>query len=222
MGRRKTVSRGLAGALFSKVQLKVLALVLGQPDRVFHASEIIRLAGSGSGAVQRELVRLTGAGIVSVTSSGNRKLYQASRQSPIFEELHSLMLKTEGLLDPLKDALQPLRSAIDVAFVYGSVAEGKDTATSDVDLMIVGEDLRYGEVFSALQKAERIIQRSVSPNLMSPGEWHERRIRKNAFVGKILKQPKLFVIGTDHELQGIGQSRPRQPAEGGARRSSRA
>jgi predicted nucleotidyltransferase len=204
MGIKERSPNGLAGALFSKVQLSVLGLLIGQPDRSFRISEIIRLVGSGSGAVQRELETLTAAGIFTVNSSGNQKLYRANRQSPIFEELYGLVLKTVGLLEPLKKALKPYQSKIEFAFVYGSIAKGTDIAKSDIDLMIIGEQITYGDIFMALQNAEKTLQRPINPNLMTPDEWRQRRSNKSAFVTKILEQPKMFVLGTDNELQGIG------------------
>jgi predicted nucleotidyltransferase len=181
--------------------------LIGNPDRSFHASEIIRLAESGSGAVQRELRKLAAAGIVVATSSGNRKLYQANRQSPIFEELYGIIVKTVGLVEPLERALKPFNSKIAFAFVYGSVAKGMDTAKSDIDLMILGQDLSYSDVFAALQKAERKTLRAVNPTLMTVEEWQQKAEHMNSFVLNVLKQPKIFIAGTDHELQGIGQSR---------------
>ena len=204
MGRIPKQSTGLVGALFSRVQLRVLSLLLGQPDRAFHVSEIIRLAGSGSGAVQRELEKLSAVGILTVTASGNRKLYQANRHSPIFEELHGLITKTVGLVEPLRKALKPFAEAIDVAFVYGSVAKGRDTAKSDIDLMIVAKELSYSPVYAALQRAEKTLLRSVNPNLITPGEWKRKYAEKGSFVRKVFEQPKLFVLGSEHELEGIG------------------
>jgi predicted nucleotidyltransferase len=204
MGIKLRPPNGLAGALFSKVQLSVLGLLIGQPDRSFRISEIIRLVGSGSGAVQRELEALTAAGIFTVSSTGSQKLYGANRQSPIFEELYGLVLKTVGLLEPLKKALKPYQSKIEFAFVYGSIAKGTDIAKSDIDLMIIGEQITYGDIFLALQNAEKTLQRPINPNLMTPDEWRQRRNNKRAFVTKILEQPKMFVLGTDNELQGIG------------------
>jgi predicted nucleotidyltransferase len=139
-----------------------------------------------------------------ITTSGNRKLYQANRQSPIFGELHGLIVKTIGLVEPLRQALKPYGSEIDVAFVYGSVAKGEDTAKSDIDLMIIGNDLAYSELYAALQKAEKSLLRPVNPNLMTKIEWAQKRTGKNSFVDKISQQPKLFVFGTEHELKGIG------------------
>jgi predicted nucleotidyltransferase len=204
MGRIENPKLGLAGALFSRVQLRVLSLLFGQPDRQFHASEIIRLAGSGSGAVQRELEKLTASGILSVKVAGNRKVYQANRQSPIFGELQGIIAKTAGLIEPLRQALKPFEKAIEAAFVYGSVAKGKDTAKSDIDLMIVGSGLSYSEIFAALQKAEKTLLRPVNPNLLDGGEWKRKRTEKGSFVSKIAGQPKLFVYGSEDGLSRIG------------------
>lgn len=193
-------SGSIAGALFSKVQLSVLGLMVAQPERLFSISEIIQAAASGSGAVQRELARLTESGLVAISKSGKRKLYQANRQSPIFEELRGIFHKTVKLVDPLRAALTPYRSNIEVAFVYGSLAKGTETARSDVDLMIIGNGLSFGEVFTALHAAEKFIRRPIHPNLMTSEEWRQRRSRKSAFVSRIIEQPKLFVVGTDNEL----------------------
>jgi predicted nucleotidyltransferase len=189
----------LADALFSRVQLRVLSLLFGQPDRAFHASEVIRLAASGSGAVQRELKRLSEAGLIDTTLSANRKLYQANRKSPLFNELHSLVLKTAGLVEPLRAALQPLAKRIDAAFVYGSVAKGSDRAGSDIDLMVIADDLAYGDIYKALQKAEDRLQRPINPNLMTSREWRRKSADDSAFAGKIARQPRLFILGEADE-----------------------
>lgn len=195
---------GLAGALFSPVQLRLLALVIGQPDRRFQASEIIRLVGSGSGAVQRQLERLSRAGILNVTSVGRTKVYQANRHCPIFKELHGIAVKTVGLVEPLRRALDSLESKIDVAFVYGSIARGEDTAQSDIDVMAIGEGLTYSEVYAALQKAEETLGRRINPNLMTAAEWKRKLAGNSAFIGRVIQQPKLFVLGSEHDLQRLG------------------
>jgi predicted nucleotidyltransferase len=202
MGRLLRADAGLAGALFSSAQLRLLGLLFGNPEQAFHASELIRLAKSGSGATQRELKKLADAGIVSVQASGNRKLYQANRQSPIFAELQGIVLKTVGLLEPLRRALAPHASNIEAAFVYGSVAKGKDKANSDIDLMIVGHDLSYVNLFASLQEAERTLLRQISPKLMTRREWNENLMRGEPFLSRILRQPKLFVLGQENELEG--------------------
>jgi predicted nucleotidyltransferase len=198
------ISSNLSGALFSRVQSRVLGILFGQPDHEFQLTEIISRAGSGRGAVQRELEKLTQVGIVATAAYGNRKLYHANRESPVFHELHQLVLKTVGIVDPLREALTPYRRSIESAFVYGSIAKGADTAKSDIDMMIIGEGLTYSEVFSSLQKAERTLARPVNPNVMTADDWGRKVKAKSSFVKKILNQPKLFVFGNEDELRSLG------------------
>jgi predicted nucleotidyltransferase len=209
MGKRaRPVS--LASALFSQVQLRVLSLFFGQPDRTYQISDVIRLAESGRGAVQRELEKLTAAGILSVSIAGTRKSYRANRQSPIFNELYRLIMKTAGMVDPIRTALEPFRQDIELAFVYGSVAKGTDTARSDIDLMVFAQDTGYGEIYGALQKAEKILMRPINPTVTTIKEWQQKYSEKSSFVRKIIQQPKLFIFGTANELKRVEQSRQDQ------------
>lgn len=204
LGIHKPSDSGLAQALFSRVQQRVLNILFGHPEQSFHANEIIRLADSGSGAVQRELVRLENAGILSTDRDGNRKKYSANRKSPIFNELRNILRKTVGLLEPISSALQPYQSQIKAAFVYGSIARGTDRSASDIDVMIVGDDLSYSEIYTALQRAEQILLRKINPTLVTPTEWKKKLTSKNPFIGKVNQQPKRFVIGSGDELKRIG------------------
>jgi len=195
------VDQSLSSALFSNVQRRVLALIFGQPERSFYASEIVRKVNSGTGAVERELSRLQHSGLVNVERIGNQKHYRANRESPIFNELHSLVLKTVGLTEPLKRFLEPYLNKIKTAFVYGSVAKGMDTARSDIDLMVIGEDLSYTDLFEGLQKAEQVIGRPVNPNFLSLKDWQHKLTQKDSFVGRINAQPKIFVVGSESDLE---------------------
>lgn len=200
MGTISPPPKSLGDALFSRVQLRVLSILFGQPDRQFSSSEIIRLAASGSGAVQRELKRLSDAKLLGVAISGNRKLYRANRESPLFEDLHGLIVKTSGLAEPLRSALASFANQIDAAFVYGSVAKGSDTVDSDIDLMIISDDLSYEDIFKSLRGAEKILRRPVNPNVMSLREWKRKSSDHSSFAGKISRQPRLFVLGDDNAL----------------------
>jgi len=191
---------GLSSALFSNVQQRVLALIFGRPERSFYTSEIVRTVRSGTGAVQRELSRLERSGLVSVERIGNQKHYRANRQSPIFEELQSLVLKTVGLAEPLRMSLEPYSDKIKTAFVYGSVAKGVDTAKSDIDLMVIGEDLAYTDLYEGLQRAEDALARQVSPNFLSPEEWRRKLAQKTPFITRISAQPKIFIFGSEDDL----------------------
>lgn len=191
----------LSSALFSNVQKRVLGLIFGQPERSFYTSEIMRSVRSGTGAVERELTRLKDSGLVSVQRIGNQKHYRANADSPIFEELRSLVRKTVALTEPLKESLEPIAKTIDTAFIYGSFAKGTDTAASDIDLMVIGDDLDYAGLFSAALDAETKLGRKVSPTLLSRNDWIKKSNDPGSFVSKVRKLPKIFVIGSEKSLQ---------------------
>ena len=190
----------LADALFSTVQQRVLAYLFGQPGRSFFATELIKLAGGGSGAVQRELARLDDSGLVTVTKVGTQKHYQANPQSPIYSELCTIVQKTVGLAEPLRKALKPLTRRISAAFVYGSVAKKQDTAASDIDLMVVSGSLTYADLFAALEEASARLGRKVNLTVYSPQELTKRMKQGNAFVTRVLAQPKIWLVGGESDL----------------------
>ena len=189
----------LADALFSTIQQRVLAYLFGQPERSFFATELIRLAGGGSGAVQRELARLADSGLVTVSRVGTQKHYQANPKSPIFAELCAIAQKTVGLAEPLREALAPLEKRIAAAFVFGSVAKRSDTAASDLDVLVLSDSVEYADVFSLLQSAEAKLGRTVNPTVYTPANWRRKRKDKNAFAVKMSAQPKVFLIGTEED-----------------------
>jgi predicted nucleotidyltransferase len=191
----------LSNALFSNVQQRVLALIFGHPERSFYTSEIVRTVQSGTGAVERELSRLQQSGLVTVERIGNQKHYRANRQSPIFEELYGIVQKTAGLTEPLWQSLTPYANKIKIAFVYGSVAKGTDTAHSDIDLMLIGDDLTYTDLYEGLLKAENTLHRRVNPILLSFEDWKRKTSHKDSIIAKIADQPKLFIFGSETDLQ---------------------
>jgi len=193
-------TKGLADALFARTQQKVLALLFGQPDRSFYATELITLAGAGSGAVQRELAKLEQGGLVTSRRIGNQKHYQANRGSPLFDELSGIVRKTVAVAEPLREALHSVASDISAAFVYGSIAKRSDTSQSDIDLMIVSDKLTYADIYVALEPFALAVNRKVNPTIYTRLELNKRIRAGNAFVLRVLEQPKVWVIGTEHDL----------------------
>ena len=193
-------SSSLADALFSGTQQRVLGLLFGQPERSFYATELINLAGVGSGAVQRELASLSQSGLVTVKPVGNQKHYQANPASPIYVELCGLVRKTVGLAEPLRAALAPLATQIKAAFVYGSIAKKEDTASSDIDLMLVSDTLTFGETILALQAATESLGREVNPNIFTPQDFAKRLKEGGSFVSRVMAQPKVWLIGGEHDF----------------------
>jgi predicted nucleotidyltransferase len=198
---RKAPVSAIASALFTPVQQRVLGILFGQPERRFQSAELIRLAGSGTGAVHRQLQRLVEAGLVAVTRDGNQKYYTAQKDSSVYPELHGLIVKTVGIVEPLRAALAPIADRIHLAFVFGSVAKGNEHGASDLDLLIVTDTLAYAEAYGALETAERMLGRRITPIVFTRAEWKRKRARKDSFVARITAQRRLFVIGTDGAVE---------------------
>lgn len=190
----------LGDALFTTTQQRVLGFLYGEPERSFFANEPIGLTGSGSGAVQRELARLVDSGLVTSRSIGRQRHYQANPEAPIFAELRSIIVKTVGLAEPLRAALGPLGHRITLALVYGSIAKGTATAASDIDLLVVADDLTLEDLYSALEPGEQQLGRKVSPTLYTVEDFARRRATGNPFVTKVLSGPNIKLIGDAYAI----------------------
>jgi predicted nucleotidyltransferase len=201
-GRRVPVAgrTSMADALFSTTQQRVLALLFGQPERSFFTNELIGLAGAGSGAVQRELRRLAESGLATVTPVGNQKHYQANRAAPIFEELHALVVKILGPAEALREALAQLAESVRLALLYGSVAGGSDHAHSDIDLLIVSDELTLEAVYALLEPVEERLGRKVSPTLYTTAEFRDRLERSNPFLARVLTSEFILLTEDRDEL----------------------
>ncbi len=190
----------VAAAIFSESQSRLFRWLFGQPERSFHLSELRRLTGLGSASLQRELRKLTESGVVSSERVGNLRRFQANPKSPIFGELVALTRKTLGAEPMLREALSPLMPRLRTAWIYGSVAKQTDTAQSDVDVMLVGENLALGEVLERVLPLEAELGRKINPTCYSPAEFERRRAEPDSFVNRVLAQPILPLIGEVDEL----------------------
>jgi predicted nucleotidyltransferase len=197
---KKIQSISMADALFSTTQQRVLAHIFGQPERSFYASELIRLSAGGSGAIQRELARMEKSGLITVTRIGSQKHYQANPDAPIYAELCGIVQKTVGLVEPLRKALNPMTDQIVVAFVYGSVAKQTDTASSDIDLMLISDTLSYADVFAALENTTSIVGRSINPTVYSKKDFNRRINEGRSFIKRVLTQPKIWIFGQESDI----------------------
>ncbi len=189
----------VATALFTDSQSRLYVWLFGQPDRAYHLNELRRLTGLGSASLQRELNRLATAGLVDAQALGNLRRFQANPQSPVYAELVALTRKTLGTIPVLRDALRPLQPNLQSAWVYGSVAKQTDTARSDIDVMLVGNDLQLSQVLAALEPAEAQLSRKINPSCYSPQEFERRRAEPDSFVNRVLSQPTLPLIEDAHE-----------------------
>jgi predicted nucleotidyltransferase len=194
------MSRSAIGdALFTKTQQRVLGLLYGRPEQSCYLNEIVRLAAVGKGSVNRELDKLCAAGLLTVSRQGNQNHYQANANNPIFNELKAITQKTFGVVDIIKAALAPLLPQLNCAFIYGSVAQGTEHAGSDIDLMLVGDDMSYSEVMELLAPAEKQLGRTINPTLYTVAEFTDRKNSHQPFITRVIEQPKLWLAG-DSEL----------------------
>ncbi len=185
----------MATALFSDSQSRVFRWLFGQPEREFHLSELRRLTGLGSASLQRELNRLSEAGLLRSDRVGNLRRFQANANSPIYAELVALTRKTLGVQPMLREALLPLASDLQAAWIYGSVAKQTDTAQSDIDVMLVGKNLLLGKVLELLVPLETQLGRKINPTCFTPAEFKRRRAEPDSFVNRVLAQPILPLTG---------------------------
>lgn len=194
----------IADALFTKTQQRVLATLFGKPDQSFYLNEIVRLANIGKGTVKRELERMTAAGLLTIKRIGNQNHYQANPDSPIYNELLGITRKTFGIADVIKTALLPLDAQIDQAFIYGSVAKEQDTASSDIDLMVISDTLPYATLMTALIEAEPTVGRPINPTIYTAQQIRDKLHGNNAFITRVLAQPKLWIKGSDDDIGKTG------------------
>lgn len=188
--------------LSSKVRAEIFRLLFGVHDIELHMRELEREAGCTIGPVQSELKKLLGLQLVTARRSGNRLYYRANREHPLYPELHSLVLKTSGLCDYLKECLDP-RDDISMAFVFGSIASGGEGATSDIDLMVIGS-IGLRALSGVLADFRSVVGREVNPHVFSKEEFARRKREGEHFIRTVLASPRLFVKGTDHVLAEMG------------------
>ena len=189
----------IASALFTDSQARLYRWLFGQPERSYHLSELRRLTELGSASLQRELNRLVDAGLLLSERVGNLRRFQANPQSPVFAELVALTRKSLGAAPLLCEALQPIATRLERAFIYGSVAKQTDTAQSDIDLMLVGENLTLNEILTLLMPLETQLGRKINPSSYTPAEYARRLAEPDSFVNRVLAQPILPLIGKDSD-----------------------
>lgn len=190
----------------SKLRSKVLGWLFTHPDERYFVRQLTSLVKEDSTNVSRELSRLEKAGILVSTIEGKHKYYQANRQSPLFDELHGLMLKTVGVADIIKKALEPRMADIKLAFIFGSLAKKSENRFSDIDLLVVG-NITFGEVVDLISTAEGTLNRELNPVVYTLSEFNKRVSENHYFISDILSGDKIFVVGDENELQSLVEKR---------------
>lgn len=207
----RTKSRRLEPAepgalLFGGARGRLLAWLYGHPDQRFYLRQLVRQTGAAQGSVQRELQLLTHAGLIKRTVEGRQVYFQANRDSPIFREVQQLLIKTLGVVDVIRQALNSLGPSIQIAFIYGSAAKGLVRAASDIDLLVIGS-ASFSDVVSALASAQHLLGREVNPTVYSAEEFSKKIRAGHHFLTTVLPEPKVFIIGTDDELGRLAEKR---------------
>jgi predicted nucleotidyltransferase len=199
-------SNSIGNVLFTKTQQKVLGLLFGKPDQSFYLNEITKLSQMGRGTIKRELERMEAAGIVVKKRIGNQNHYQANSECPVYSELMGIARKTFGVADVIKTALNSILDEVAFAFIYGSVAKGEDTAKSDIDLLIVSNELTYSEVMERLLDSETSIGRPINPTIYNVDQIEKKLKQDNAFVSRVMEQPKIWIKEDEDVYRTIRQS----------------
>ena len=195
----------IGDALFTKTQQRVLGLLFGKPDKSFYTNEIMRWASMGRGTVSRELERLVSAGLLSVTKAGNQNHYQANVNNPVYSELVSIVKKSFGVADEIREALKLFDENIELAFIYGSISKGTDKAESDVDLMLIGTDLNYSDIMDSLIPVEETLQRTINPTIYDRIDFVSKLKEGNSFITRVIDQPIIMIKGVNHDIRELGK-----------------
>jgi predicted nucleotidyltransferase len=198
----KTRDDSISSALFGRIRCAVLALLFSHTEESFYLRQIERIIGSSHGAVYRELGNLVKVGLVVRNNGGNQVYYQANSNSPVFNELRGLIMKTAGVADVLRNALAPLAGKISAAFIYGSYARGEERASSDIDVMVIG-GASFGDVVSALNPAQDQLGREINPSVFTLTEFNERIGNKEHFITSVMRAPKIMLLGEESELRTV-------------------
>lgn len=208
----------ISDALFGKTQQAVLGLLFGQPERRFYLRELVAASGGSASQVQKELARLTDAGLAVREPTGRQVWFHANPRSPVFGELKSLISKTAGIADALRAALEPFARRIRIAFIYGSVARSEHDAASDVDVLVVGT-VRPSALAQVKIALGNRLGRTIQFVVLSPGELKERLAEHDHFTISLMQQPKIWLVGSESDLDlpndaGTRQPRRHTPAQG--------
>lgn len=196
----------LVEVLFGAYRRRILGLLLLRPDESFYVREIERLTGVPAGSLHRELKLLAEAGLLRRSSSGNQVRYQVEQSCPIFGELAGIFRKTAGLADVLREALTPLQSKIELSFVFGSLAQGKEKAGSDIDLLVLGS-ASFASVVQACNDCRERLGRDVNPVVMTEAAFRKKLETGDRFVTRVTREPKIFVIGDASEFGELAEDR---------------
>lgn len=208
--RMNSARTDLATALFGKTRRNVLALLFGQPGKSFYLREIVSRSGTGMSQVQKELEQLVAARLVLRERRANQVHFQANAEASIYGEMLGIVTKTFGVADVLREALARFKDRVRLAFVYGSIAKGTAHASSDIDLLVVADDLPPSELAVPLAGLRDQLGRKISLVSYSADEFGSMIRGQHHFISAILNGPKIWLIGDERALDDVRQKQPRK------------
>ena len=182
----------------SKIRRDILTLFFGNPSKKYYVRQIERLLGYSVGSIGRELKKFKKDDLFLTEKTGNLVYYKLNQEHPLYEELKSIVMKSSGIVQRLKEALLSFVN-IDVAFIYGSFASGGAKSSSDIDVMIIG-DVESSDVVSSLSELEIKFDREINFTLYTKKEFLEKK-DKIGFLKDVMEGNKIPLIGDIDEIQ---------------------
>ncbi|HEY2003358.1 MAG TPA: nucleotidyltransferase domain-containing protein [Acidobacteriaceae bacterium] len=184
--------------------------MLLRPEKNWYLTELAAFLHKQPSSLQREMDALSRAGILKQWRDGRRVYVKPNTDSPVFSDLRSLFEKTVGIVSVLQQELKTFGDRIPLAFLYGSIARSEERSESDVDLMVVGS-VGLSELVPLLRRSERTLGRQVNPTVFSSKEFVRKLRNEDHFISTVLQDAKLFVKGSEHELEAMA-GRRRHPS----------
>jgi predicted nucleotidyltransferase len=177
----------------SKVRIGLLRILSLSPDTQYNINELSRKTGFSPRGVEKELKNLLAGGILRKEVLGNQHRYQLDPDCPIYFEIRNLIVKTVGIADAIRQALEPVKGEIDRAFIFGSFASGDYGNESDVDLFLESgiPGPRLSGILGGLQVQ---LGRSINVSQFSSEECRQRLARKDHFLTRLFESPRIEII----------------------------
>jgi DNA-binding transcriptional ArsR family regulator len=200
----RKMRKSILDVLFPRTRQVILSAILLRPDKWWYLTDLAKHLGLSPSSLQRELASLVNGDLLISRKDGQRVYYKVNQECPIVEELQTIFVKTSGIADVISSSLKRYSGKIEIAFVYGSVARTEELSTSDVDLMIVG-DVGLADLVPGLRRAGKALSREINPTIYSPREFFQKREEGDSFINTVLSDSKIFLKGTDSELEALAR-----------------
>ncbi len=189
-------------AIIPGVRQRILSKVLLSPDRWWYLSDLSRQIKSTPSSLQRELASLVKANVLKQRYEGRHSYYKADEECPFYKELQGLFVKTAGLVDIIRDMLLPYEKNIQSAFIYGSIAKGKEMSASDIDVMIIGE-VGFSTLALSFRNTQEMLLRPINTTLFTSLEFKHKVKAKNHFLRNVISKDKIFLVGNEENLERL-------------------